>query len=686
MASLIRQTLRRLSMGEKYDLSFILARAKPDASLGDRIEWLEQLVDWIRYTGGGQSSPVTRIRFLFQILERNPEWKKKSGTVIRSVFLEPNAERWFSETGMPTAVTFTKEFLNRFVRLFVPSYDDPKSLASVSLRVFYDGDDAQWLRDLPDEQIIDIAHWIEGADGASSLLSSACDACTILVIQASAICLREDLAERSPEYKIASHPLLKLETEIAQLSAYTQLGVGRTGLVELNLCEKEMRTQLAESRKLIASVRSHLEEFGVSVDLVYQLDRVKNYLERIEILSDLIFSHLAVEKNQPAAQRFYYLKWRKVITHLIQGQIYDSDFSYILRKNLAIISRKIVERTGVSGEHYITQNSKEYWHMFMMAAGGGLLTAFTAWGKYVVSTQYWPMFLEILYNTINYSVSFVIMHYLGFKLATKQPSMTAAALASKLKQDPTGSGLYDDPFVQEVKRISRSQFAAIFGNLAAVIPMAWIIDRLWVKARSGEHFLSVDKAHQVLETMNPIASLTVFYAALTGIILWVASMTAGWVENALVYYRVPEIIARHKVLRNLFGPKRAQWLSDKLIQNTSGVAGAVSLGFYLAFLPVIGKFFGLPIDVRHVTLSTGTATYAISSIGLAGGFTTPMILTSIGIFFIGLMNFGVSFLMALIVAVRAQELPSKQLWRIMKRTGRDFLRNPFQFFFPGKSA
>ena len=38
----------------------------------------------------------------------------------------------------------------------------------------------------------------------------------------------------------------------------------------------------------------------------------------------------------------------------------------------------------------------------------------------------------------------------------------------------------------------------------------------------------------------------------------------------------------------------------------------------LGMTPVLGKFFGLPLDVRHVTLNSGILSLATSS--LAGGF------------------------------------------------------------------
>ena len=58
----------------------------------------------------------------------------------------------------------------------------------------------------------------------------------------------------------------------------------------------------------------------------------------------------------------------------------------LLRENLNLIARKMVERTGHSGEHYIAHNRPEYWHMWRAALGGGLLTVITAAIKMRIST------------------------------------------------------------------------------------------------------------------------------------------------------------------------------------------------------------------------------------------------------------------------------------------------------------
>jgi site-specific recombinase len=71
---------------------------------------------------------------------------------------------------------------------------------------------------------------------------------------------------------------------------------------------------------------------------------------------------------------------------------------------------------------------------------------------------------------LNYAASFVLVMLLHWTVATKQPAMTAPAMAAKLKDMSAPDAI--ERFVDEVAHLLRSQFAAIVGNLGLVAPGA----------------------------------------------------------------------------------------------------------------------------------------------------------------------------------------------------------------------
>jgi site-specific recombinase len=269
------------------------------------------------------------------------------------------------------------------------------------------------------------------------------------------------------------------------------------------------------------------------------------------------------------------------------------------------------------------------------------------------------------------------MQFLGFTLATKQPSMTAAALAKTIK-DSKGEHQLDD-LVVLIARISRSQFAAAIGNVFTVVPVVIVLDLLWV-ATSGHHFLNEEAARTSVASFDPIHSGTIFFAALTGMLLWVSSLGAGWLENWVTYRRLPEAIRHHRLGR-VVGRDRLAKVADFVANHSAGIGGNVTLGFLLAMVPVFGAFFGLPLEVRHITLSTGTLTFAGCTLG-AGAISVS---ACIGIALIGLLNFGVSFAFALAVAFRAREVSARERVGLAVSVWKAFLRQPLRFFYPPKN-
>jgi site-specific recombinase len=671
--SWLRRTWRRLQAGPKFDLPYILARANPAGTLAERVEFCENLLDWVRYTAGGKTTPLARIRFLLRLLERKPEWRENSAKVIRSLFFETEPYSLFYEMGMPHGATFLREFFQRWVQIVLPISDESNLLYSVVCRVFYDSEDIEWVQAIPDEvwgELLD--QWIFPEPVRLPAFERALiDVSLSLSIQGAALSLRTEFMSRSPEFGMDAHPFLHLEANLASLSAQIRRDPSVRNPADASEAIQGVFLEVERARNQIRSVRAHLEETGVSVDLVYQMDRMKLYLERIVTLTETMEAVLVSPEN---------LRKRSIqlFRVMIAGLRYDEDFNFVLRKSLRLLATKMVERAGNSGESYFTSNWAEWKHLFWAAAGGGALTAVTAMMK--TFTPHSPLFLEFFYSGMNYSMSFVLMYFLGLKLATKQPSMTAAALAGRLAESGTvraGSDSEQTAFASEVARITRAQFAAVLGNILFVIPAVIVLDLAW-RATHSEPFYGQVKAIAAIDSVSLLHSGTLVYAFWTGIVLWLASLGAGFFENFVVYIRAGELVSGHRVLKRVIGAKRAAALGEGILKHTTGVTSSVLLGFLLAATPSFSAFFGLPLDVRHVTLTTGTLTFAY--MGLGSGHGIPSSLLSVAV--IGGLNFGVSFVFAILTALRARNADMSRANSLFRFTRRRFWSRPWEFFFP----
>src|SRR5690606_7002481 len=131
---------------------------------------------------------------------------------------------------------------------------------------------------------------------------------------------------------------------------------------------------------------------------------------------------------------------------------------------------------------------------------------------------------------MNYSVSFVLIQLGHMTVATKQPAMTAPAMAARLADTNSDEAL--DGFVDEVTHLIRSQVAGILGNLLLVAPCVLLLQLLcWLAL--GRPLIDAESADHVLDSLT-LWGPSLWYAAVTGVLLFISSMFAGWLENWFV--------------------------------------------------------------------------------------------------------------------------------------------------------
>jgi site-specific recombinase len=429
------------------------------------------------------------------------------------------------------------------------------------------------------------------------------------------------------------------------------------------------RRECDRCRQEMEEIHQRLEREGVSTHVVYGLEVIERCLARMAAMIDV----MAAPDGAPPHGAL-----RRVIVALVTAVHQDWSVFHLLQWNTHLLQRRIVERSGRTGEHYVTTTRAEYRHMWLAAAGGGLLTVGTAAIKTALSAWHVPDFVHGVMYGVNYAVSFLLLQRLGLVLATKQPAMTAAALAA-IMRERRGDDRANE-IAEYAARICRSQLAAVLGNVIVVSAGAFAFVHLWQFAM-GRPFMSESDAAATYVQLSPVNSGTAFYAALTGVILWLASVVGGWFDNFCAYHRLPLAIAQHPVGRYLSRDRLARW-GESLARNGSGWATNVSLGFMLGMTPAIGHFLGLPLDVRHVTLNAGILSLASASLGQRWFGEGAFLLGVAGVGVMFVLNLSVSFLLALLTAARAYELPAHDNAALLRALLRRFRRSPLEFFIP----
>ena len=144
---------------------------------------------------------------------------------------------------------------------------------------------------------------------------------------------------------------------------------------------------------------------------------------------------------------------------------------------------------------------------------------------------------------------------------------------------------------------------AVVGNLALVAPCVLLISgALWFAF--GAPMISVKEADHVLRSLT-LFGPTALFAALTGVLLFASSIIAGWAENWFVLHRLDSALRYNPKITAALGARRAGRWAHFMRDNVSGLTANVSLGLMFGLIPAFATFFGLELEVRHVTLSTG---------------------------------------------------------------------------------
>lgn len=674
---LLPQAANHRSLGKLHALC---AELDPQAGFDARVARLDALVRWVRDSARvppvadadpGDRPQVGRLRLLVLALESFPECARVLGGVLGSVLGELSVVPLLARAGLPADRGLLGETMDRLSRSLLPEPIDERDLAQLASRWLGSERDLAWLGSVPAPLVARLARALcspEVGNAWTPLAHASADALSLIAERVAGVGLYDAIRVRSPKVPVRSSPffLLPRATDAMLLSLSSGDPARFQGAVA------DCRGHVRACLETVGAVTRDLEASGVSVDVVYRLELIAKNLERYQVLFDRVIATDPVDRADGV---------RRLLVQLLHASRRERELSGIVRSNTHLLARKIIERAGHSGEHYITTTRGEWAKMLVSAMGGGVLTTGTAALKFLVTWGHFAPFVEGMLAGAIYAGSFILMQFLGFTLATKQPSMTAAALAGSMRSTESETNL--SGLVTTIARITRSQLAAAVGNIGAVIPTTFVFD-VYYKSKTGHSFLNEEAAAYVLHSLHPTHSPTIFFAALTGVLLWTSSVAAGWLENWAVYRRLPEAIAEHRVGR-FVGRRTVRFASRAFSRNISGIGGNTALGFLLGMTPIAGKFFGLPLDVRHVTLSTGALTLAVCSQGTPSLRSAETWAAAAGIVVIGLLNFGVSFVLALMVALRAREVERKDRLKLWASVALTFLKSPGQFVFPPKT-
>ncbi len=433
----------------------------------------------------------------------------------------------------------------------------------------------------------------------------------------------------------------------------------------------ELKRHLDRCESAVEFIRSERHEKGISLDLTYHLLQIGDVISRMRKILRVLSSLLSDGDRTPFVD---------LIREIIISETKRLELKSYLSKNVSLLAYEITEHTGKTGEHYITSTRTQYEKMLKSAVIGGVIVAFLAMIKSTSSLLGLPPFFEAFVFSFIYAAGFLMIYSAGGVLATKQPAMTAARFGAVLDEGKNSDESMAYLCELVVKTI-RSQLVALIGNFVFAFPVAVLLSMIFIWI--GVPLFGDYKAHSLLESLHPFKSLSFFYAALTGVFLFLSGIFAGMANNWFIYNQVGKRLESSRLI-NLFADRsNIQAGVERVSQNIGYWVGNVSLGIMLGSIGLVGALFGIPLDIRHITFASAQAGAALSHLGFQESFGTVTLILG-AVFMMGIINLAVSFSLALFLAIKSRGVRFVRTGELLKLLMDRFRSRPLDFFLPPK--
>lgn len=611
---------------------------------GDPVPHLARLVDRLRPPRRQPSLAKQRYQALNALLETRPDLSARLRDLVLDLFAARDALPFYTEAGILPDRGFGAELRRRVGTKLLPELPDDQDLMQAMRRIYRRARDVVWLARL--SRGTHRTFWsllLDDADQDDERLARIharqAEAARLLACRCAAWGEHPEARRLRPRAPCDDSPFLALS---GALGRWLRDG-GESGPVfqVLEDCRTEVR-----------DIRERASGHGTSLALTLLLLRLEQTLDRLALLLELLDEARGHDRpDLPEA-------WTRFFSAALGATLRTDSLRDYLRQATGLLSLRVTENAGRAGEHYIASAPGELSAMARSALGGGAIIGVLALFKVMLHHEELAPAIQALAYGLNYGLGFVLIHLLGFTVATKQPAMTAATLAAAV-EEAKRDGWHPARLWQLFASVGRTQSVAILGNVGLALPVAVLVGWYLAVGPEGSAVTRADAEH-MLRDLHPLASPAIAHAAVAGVCLFLAGLISGYFDNVARYERIGERIAHLGWLRLVAGQRGAAWLGDATDRHLGAVMGNLLFGLMLGSAGFIGFIFGLPLDIRHVAFASANLGYALAAFDFRPEW-IAMAWGALGVALIALTNLAVSFVLALGVALRARGLGLREM-------------------------
>lgn len=617
----------------------------------------------------------TDFKNVLNFLKSNPNSVNHFRQYIYNIFEERPFNLSLTEANILSENAFFPELKKRILNKILPPVEHEKTVWYLIDNVsFSPKKDLEYLHNIPEDEvneflsILGISDFIEKSNVKSELIFSM----NILSWRVTGMALEVDVVRMAPEYRNFDNPFLALQNELEALAEDFKINP-EIQLHSKDSRYKQIKIYAEQCQDFVNIAFKNSSKYGISGKINQSLLKIRQQTQRISEIVNL----LIIDQPEDIV-----IKSKQLIFNILNYKSHKNNISDLINDSTRLISHLITNHTAETGSHYITSSRKQYMKMFYKASGGGIIVGALCVLKMLYGFMPGSDFFHAFLYSLNYAMGFVMIYLMGFTLATKQPAMTAATMTKVLSEQETTKKNYTE-FADLVSKLFRSQFIAFVGNVLLSFPIALLI--IYGLDVFFSQNLAVEKSDKLLKDLDPFESKAILHACIAGFYLFISGIISGNIGNNSVFYQIPDRIAKNLPIRRMFGARFAKSLSKYYAKNWAGIISNFWFGVFLGATAPVGLFFGLDLDIRHITFAAGNF-----AIGLYGkDFTVDSSvfwISLITVFIIGFFNFLVSFSLSMFLAFRSRKMNFGEVREIYRAIFRYFLRNPLKFFIPLQST
>ena len=640
---------------------------------------LKRLIDELRVSDKEPTLANQNIQNIIEVLRQHPEYGDGLSSFVLKLIIEYRQIALYTDTGIMSDQGFFYSLRRLIGHRFLPLLPQEDSVVELVGYLFDKRSDERWLAHIEKEKWDELVGLLKVHEQHLNLVATAknsiLNAIIILSYRISGIGLHPDLMESYPQMLNYSASFVAQNQEavlyVNQYREAHELDTLTDIIPEKAVDPAPLLVMIEQCEDIVATIRKRIYKTGISIRLTNMMLRLDQSLQRMRILTELVANN--------------YDKRDRAIIELIQALITTAShrysIGYLIDNNTKLLSRKVTENASRVGEHYISTDKSGYQKMFKKASIGGFIIAFMATTKILAYHLALAPMGRAFVNSMIYGLGFVFIHIVHGTVATKQPAMTAAAIASTISDSSGKKSHQLNKLSELVVDILRTQFIAIMGNIMMAIPVALIISFAWLQY-TGAPMIDTDKAAHLLHDLDPFRSLALPHAAIAGVYLFLSGLIAGYYDNLAVYNQIGARIQRHKLLQYLLPKAWLQRLGGFIEANLGAIMGNFIFGVFLGSTATIGFLFGLPIDIRHIAFASANLAHGLFNMSSNQLEWQVVLLSVFGVLLIGMVNLIVSFSLALLVALRSKEVKFVDWSRLTKQLFSHLMTHPSDFFWP----